>query len=366
MRIDLLTTCATCGVDVSDGAHYCAACGYEQPGRVPDEHGEVVDLVDPHVTAALLPTQPSQTSLLVTIGIIALLLCLTVPLLVARAVFYGPDDIVRDYFSALAARDAKGAWAALAPDLNASQEPLLSAAAVANPGYAPPANFVLTHLDTDGEDATATVTYTADGSSVTDVLRLHEGKATNLLQRWHITDGTRPVLVQSPGGGPFQLAGVSIQAGSGPASLPAFPGRYTLSLADNPLFAADPVPVHPGDQQAAVLNVHVSPAAETAITARAKQFIDACAKSTQAAPSGCPFGVSNGGYTEPVHWDVLSYPTYTFNVGDDGQVVVGDQTSGTIRITGGPNSYYSPDTLTYYVQGTATASGGTVQFTPGQ
>lgn len=366
MRIDLLTTCATCGTDGPDGAHYCAACGYEQPGRVPDAHGEVVDLVDPQVTPALLPTQPSQTSLLVTIGIVALLLCLTVPLLVVRAVFYGPDDIVRDYFSALAARDAKGAWAALDPGLDAGHEPLLSAAAVANPGYAPPANFVLTHLDTDGEDATATVAYTVDGSAVTDVLKLHEGKATNLLQRWHITDGARPVLVQSPGGSPFQLAGVTIQAGSGGASLPAFPGRYTLSLADNPLFAADPVPVHPGDQQAAVLNVHVSPAAETAVTARIKQYIDQCAKSTQAAPNGCPFGVSSGAYAEPVHWDVLSYPTYQMSVGDNGQVVVGSQSSGTVRITGGPNSYYPPDTQSFSVQGTATADGTNIQFTTGQ
>ena len=67
-----------------------------------------------------------------------------------------------------------------------------------------------------------------------------------------------------------------------------------------------------------------------------------------------------------MRWDVLSYPTYSFAVGDDGQVVVGSQTSGTIRITGGPDSYYPPDTVSYSVQGTVTAPGGTVEFTPGQ
>ena len=366
MRVDLLTTCATCGTEVHDGAHYCGVCGYEQPGRVPDEHGEVVDLVDPPVTPPLLPTQPSQTSLLVTVGIVALLLCLTVPVLVVRAVFYGPDDIVRDYFSALAARDAKAAWAALDPGVDARHQFLLAAAVLANPGYAPPANFTLAHLDTDGDDATATVTYTVDGTDATDVIKLHEGRATNLLQRWHITDGTPPVLVQGPPGATYDLAGVSLSSGEGAASLPAFPGRYTLSLPDNPLFAADSVPVRAGDPQAAVLQLRVSPAAQTAITARVKQYIDGCAKSPQAQPSGCPFGVSNGGYAEPVHWDVVSYPTYALTIGDSGQVVVRSQTSGTVRITGGPNSYYSPDTMQYEVDGSATASGSTIEFTPGQ
>src|SRR5690348_8595295 len=163
MRIDVATSCTSCGESITDGAPYCASCGHGQPNRAPGTP-DPVELVDPRAMPPLLPPQPSVTTLFLGVGLVVLVLIATVPVLVIRAVFFGPDDAVRGYFSALAARNADAAWAQLDPEGTArAGNPLLSGGALAGPGYQPPTNVTLTAVHTDGADAVASVTYTISG-----------------------------------------------------------------------------------------------------------------------------------------------------------------------------------------------------------
>jgi hypothetical protein len=362
MRVNLLSRCESCGAEGPGGAPYCVACGLGQPSRPEGDPGAHVDLVDPDVTPPLLPTQPSRVNLVVLVCLVLLLLLVTVPVLAIRSLFFGPDDTVRGYFDALAERDATAAWEQLDPGPVSRGEPLVSVGALAD-GYDPPAQYRLKKLDVDGDDATAQVTYTLRGAPVSDVVKLHRGRATNLFQRWHLTDGLRPLPVAAPSAGRFKLGGATLDPGdSGDQALQGFIGQYTMTLLPNPLFAADPVTVTSGGAGPATLRLRVAPSAQTAIQQQVKDYVDTCAKSTAATPPNCPF--EGNGYDEPVKYQVLSYPTLTLTVSNDGSVGVQTQGSGSVRVTGAPGSYYPPYTDQFSVQGVARLAGGGVRFSP--
>jgi hypothetical protein len=362
MRIDVAVTCPACGGDVAGGAHYCAACGTGQPGRLPASP-DPVDMVDPRVTPPLLPTQPSATSLLIAVTLVVLLVIVTVPVLVMRTLFFGPDDAVRNYFSALAARDPDAALVQLEPNAGRGNL-MLTRAALAAPGYQPPAAFDLSNVTVKGADAVATVQYTVNGQRMTDQIKVHRGRATNLFQRWHVRDGLLPVSVRVPQAAHAQLGGVVVDAGE----YDVFPGTYVLSLAPDPLLTAGPVTVVAGvADESGGLSLGLKDTARAAIDQQVRGYIDQCAKSTSLSPpAGCPFSYDSYGYYEPVRWKVLSYPELRETVDDNGQVTVSAQSPGTIRLTGGSGSYASPSTYTFTVAGTAAAAGGTVTFTPQQ
>ncbi|GAA5195750.1 hypothetical protein GCM10023322_63110 [Rugosimonospora acidiphila] len=365
MRIDVATTCVACGAEISGGAPYCPSCGTGQPDQ-PAVSQDPVPLVDSRVTPPLLPTQPSTGNLILVTAIIVLVIVATVPVLVIRSVFFGPDDAVRGYFNALAARNADAAWAQLDPGgLKRASDPMLSDRAVTDTGYHPPTGFKLVKLKVDGADATASVRYTVDGQRQTEQVTLHRGRATNLFQRWHVKDGLLPLAVQVPAGASYQLGGSTMTGADSAGQFAAFPGAYRLTLAHDPLLDASPVTVVAGQAQGGTLVPRVQSAAQDTIGKQVKAYVDKCATSTALTPQGCPFYASSY-YAEPVHWQVLSYPTLRETINENGQVTVDSQAPGSVSITGGPDSFAPPETFSFSVSGTAAVSGDSVVFTPPQ
>jgi hypothetical protein len=366
MRIDVAAACPTCAATIADGAPYCPACGAGQPGR-PPAAPDPVELADPRATAPLLPTHPSATSLVLGVGAVALLLVLSVPVLVIRALFFGPDDVVRGYFDALANRSADAAWAQLEPGgASRAGDPLLSSAALTGPGYLPPSHLTITSLRVDGVDAVASVRYTVAGRQIEDQVKVHRGRATNLFQRWHVTGGLRPLAVSVPAVARFQLGGVVLAPAGAGVQLDAFPGGYVLALPRDPLLAAQPVTVLAGDPEGGALRLGIQDSAAAEIDKQVRAYLDQCTKSTSLMPPGCPFSITGYGYLEPVHWALVDYPKVQAQVGTDGRVTVTTVSPGTIRATGAPGSYAEPGTATFSVTGTASSAGGAVQYTPQQ
>lgn len=367
MRIDVDTSCPTCGAEVPDEAAFCRACGFAQPGNATRPAHTDVEPYDPRALPALLPTQPSRAGLFLTVGIVLLVLGTTVPVLVIRSVFFGPDDVVRGYFSALAARDADTAWAALDPEgVDRASNPLLSRLALRGEGYRPPTNFALTAMDVNGADAVATVRYDVAGQTQVEQVSVHRGRATNIFQRWHVRDGVHPLPLAVPFAGQFTVAGATIvvDGRGGTQPLAVFPGAYVLSLADNPLLQANPVTIVPGERAAPVtLTPQLKVSAQNDIARQVREWVDNCAKMTTREPPGCPFSAYSG-YAEPVRWQVLGYPTLGFDIGSATEVRVTSTSPGSVRLTGAPSSYSSPSTDSFSVSGVASASNGSVVFTP--
>ena len=365
MRIMVDTTCPTCGATVADDDAYCRSCGFSQPHAAPSTTSTALEPVDPRALPPLLPTQPSRAALFTALGIVLLLVGVSVPVLVIRAVFFGPDDVVRGYFNALAARRADAAWATLEMDGAArAGNPLLGGAALRDAGYLPPSNATIEKLTVDNADATALVRFEAGGSSQVVELRVHRGRARNVFERWHIENGLLPLELALPDAGQFRVGGALVdprQLGSG--GLSVFPGAYVVTLPDNPLLRADPVTVVAGLPPRTALQPQVQPSAQQEIERQVKAAIDKCAASTQRQPPNCPFAASSG-FEEPVRWTVLAYPTLRTQLVEGGQVYVDSVNAGTVRITGGPGSYYSPSTYSYRISGPVAVNGEFITFTP--
>jgi hypothetical protein len=363
MRTGVAVACPECGADVTGGAHYCTSCGAGQPTR-PAASPDRVELADPRVTPPLLPAQPSPTGVFIAVVIVVALLIVTVPVLVARAVFFGPDDTVRSYFGALAARDAQAALMQL-DNPDAAGNPLLSGASLAGAGYQPPTGFALTKLTVNGADAVATVRYTVGGRRMVDQVRVHRGRARNLFQRWYVRDGLRSLAVRVPPAASFQLGGATLRpGGSAEAEYEAFPGAYVLALPQDQLLIAAPVTVVAGSAEGGALAPAVRDSARAEIDRQVRAYVDRCAGSTSLEPEGCPFAGDSYSFAEPVRWKVLSYPELQAALDENGQVIVSAQTRGTVRITGGSGSYALPTTYSYTVAGTVSEAGGTIAFTP--
>jgi hypothetical protein len=377
VQIDIRQQCPRCAAPTSAAAPYCRACGQAQPGaRVVEvraaERGawpEGDEPPAPDALTPLLPTMPSRTGLVAFCAIVGLLLAASVPVLVARAVFFGPDDAVRGYFHALAARNADAAWAALAPgNVDRSADPLLRGDALRDPGYTPPRKLAVDKLTVHAGNAVVDIRFEVAGAPQVAAMKVVRGRATNLLQRWHIEDGLRylPVAVSYPAG--IQVAGTRLNASDQGVRVSAFPGSYAVTLPDNPLVEADPVTVVAGSGAAAVLQPRVKASAGPEIEKQVRAYLDGCARSTDLAPKGCPFRTSSYYDVTDVAWRITRYPTLTMQPSADGSVYVKSADEGQVEVSGRTTSTTSPIFATsgsFAVSGTAVLAGDKIAFSTG-
>jgi hypothetical protein len=377
VQIDIRQECPRCAAPTPGAAPYCRNCGQAMPdARVVDvraaERGAWPESDEPPAPDAptpLLPTMPSRTGVIAFCAILGLLLAASVPVLVLRAVFFGPDDVVRGYFSALAGRNADAAWAALAPGkLDRSVNPLLHGGALRDPGYTPPRQLTIDKLQVHAGKATANVRYEIAGAPQVATLKIVRGHATNLLQRWHIENGLHdlPVTVSYPEG--VQVAGTRLSTTGQGVRLNAFPGSYAVTLPDNPMLETDPVRIVAGSGQAAILQPRLKTSAGPEIEKQVRAYLDGCARSTDLAPKGCPFGTSSFYDVTGVVWKITKYPQLTMQPTADGSVDVQSTDQGQVEVSGHSSATASPILATsgsFTVAGTATLTDGRITFFTG-
>ncbi|GAA4167520.1 hypothetical protein GCM10022251_56850 [Phytohabitans flavus] len=362
MLVDIQTPCARCRVEISGMAPYCRNCGYAQPAHEA-EAAAARAAAEPSARAALLPTRPSPAALISLLVVVASILAATTPILVVRSVFFGPADSVHDYFEALADRDAGAAWRYVYAEGSGQAGPLAS---LSGPDYTPPDQFRLLSVDTDGDRATAQVSYQISGTEYREEFRLRRlGGPEHTFQRWDIENALRALPVSAVGLSSVTVAGTPVYPGQS-GQIMVFPGRYTVRAPETPLADAEPVTVSTGGQQGATLTPRLRATAQEAVEKQLKEYLDGCARQEVAEPEGCPFQYSGFYEITSIKWRIVEYPRMQYQLTPEGLAFAQTAANGTVEGTARTMSTFEPTDvvrLALVVSGQITTNGTDVVFT---
>lgn len=309
---------------------------------------------------------------------------------------FGPEATVEKYFSELSDGDAEGALEVA--DVDAPQESrTLLTNDVLGGSKALPDDVTVEDAEISGDTATVAVTYDVGGSKGNSTLTLHRaGKKALFFDDWALKSPDLLTLtVDTPGLKKVKVNGIDVDSDGSTLSLPAFPGLYTIDLAEkSDLITADAVEVRAflGDdanmegEDTPLLAAHPSDAFRSEVDKQVKTLIDSCAKKSVAQPDGCPFGSSLAESYDAtgLTWSISSYPTVT--VADDSMGadqysnpedatgpnggpawLISSNTSGEALVTGSYDMFDESepfdDTVTFDLNGTAEIVDGKIVIT---
>ncbi|HJF76616.1 MAG TPA: hypothetical protein K8V63_07670 [Brevibacterium linens] len=240
---------------------------------------------------------------------------------------FGPEATVEKYFSELSDGDAEGALKVADVDVPQESRTLLTNDVLGG-SKALPDDVTVEDAEISGDTATVAVTYDVGGSKGNSTLTLYKaGKKALFFDDWALKSPDLLTLtVDTPGLKKVKVNGIDVDSDGSTLSLPAFPGLYTIDLAEkSDLITADAVEVRAflGDdanmegEETPVLSAHPSDEFRTEVDKQVKTLIDSCAKKSVAQPDGCPFGSSLAESYDAtgLTWSISSYPTVT--VADD-------------------------------------------------
>ncbi|MGI5289558.1 hypothetical protein ACQEVF_40325 [Nonomuraea polychroma] len=296
--------------------------------------------------------------------------------------FFEPESAVSLFFEALNDRDAATAGSLLLPTRSSDNPVLLHRDVLRSQGYTPPADVRVEEtmaLDLEAGTATITASFSLGGSrhSLDLKLRRDEQKIAGFFHRWRIVGGTYPVDIHASGVDSVRVAGVAIERDSF-NNLGAFPGKYEISLAGDPLWEAPPVAVYAGivdswgysRDSEAVLEPNIKSSAIDTISDRIRSYLDRCVRATEIAPEGCPFSATSYLETRNVRWQIAKYPEWKVQLNYSGEAVVTTIGDGQAVVSGQTVSSFSNETSpfqytdTFAVSGTVAVSNGAIVFTP--
>lgn len=329
--------------------------------------------VDPRTVFVDYRPRPGRRRAILIGVVVALVLIAAV--FVIRTTVSSPESAVRDYFDALADRDAGAALAATAPEVREQvARDLISDTVLESDGYVPPGEVEVTEVSTDGRGAVAEVAYAIDGREHTATLRLRrdEGLLDAVFHRWLVVDGIGSLLL---GEGPEQITvngrPVAAYDAQGPRVLPALPGSYQISVPEqDPLWEPRSVAAQVEPQGSTEVSVPLvaRPAVREAINQQVARRLDDCAASAELLPPGCPFGYAVVGSAEDVRWRIAAYPRLELTPGrqlGEPVIVVGTSAEGEAVISGTRRFVGEfEQSVPFPVSGTATVAGDRVLFQP--
>ncbi|MGH3655522.1 MAG: hypothetical protein ACRDUA_02590 [Micromonosporaceae bacterium] len=349
--------------------------------------------------AFVAPRTPGARAYLTVGVVIALVVGLLGGLYVVQQTMYGPEAAVRGYFGALADRDAKAALSYLAgtvdrgpgedsgpgedggPGEDAPTPSLLTDAALKGDGYQPPSDVEIKEIGTpDGLSAEAASNRFAEATvgfrlgeqahTTKVILERREETTYGVFHEWRLSGGVSTLNVVATVGAPVEVNGVPIRSDA-PASeygdgIPAFPGRYAVTLAENPLLEAKPLTVDVGAADAkAALDIQLKDSAREEAEEQVTAYLDECAESTELDPEGCPFSSYSYDTVTDVKWTIDEYPSIVVELGQEGYVSVRSLESGVASVTWKDSEgEKQDDETTFEVYGTVAASPSGVTFYP--
>ncbi|MGZ1490822.1 hypothetical protein [Brevibacterium sediminis] len=303
------------------------------------------------------PFDKKKTTLVSVVagGAVLLLVAALIVVTQLNGHMFGPKATVEKYFSELSDGDAEGALEVADVDVPQESRTLLTNDVLGG-SKALPDDVTVEDAEISGDTATVAVTYDVGGSKGDSTLTLHKaGKKALFFDDWALKSPDLLTLtVDTPGLKKVKVNGIDVDSDGSTLSLPAFPGLYTIDLAEkSDLITADAVEVRAflGDdanmegEDTPLLAAHPSDAFRSEVDKQVKTLIDSCAKKTVAQPDGCPFGSSLADSYDAtgLTWSISSYPTVT--VADDS--IGADQYSNPEDATGpngGPAWLISSDT----------------------
>ena len=344
------------------------------------------------------PFDKKKTTLVSVVagGAVLLLVAALIVVTQLNGHMFGPEATVEKYFSELSDGDAEGALEVADVDVPQESRTLLTNDVLGG-SKALPDDVTVEDAEISGDTATVAVTYDVGGSKGDSTLTLHKaGKKALFFDDWALKSPDLLTLtVDTPGLKKVKVNGIDVDSDGSTLSLPAFPGLYTIDLAEkSDLITADAVEVRAflGDdanmegEDTPLLAAHPSDAFRSEVDKQVKTLIDSCAKKTVAQPDGCPFGSSLAESYDAtgLTWSISSYPTVT--VADDSMGadqysnpedatgpnggpawLISSDTSGEALVTGSYDMFDESepfdDTVTFDLNGTAEIVDGKIVIT---
>ncbi|TGD32834.1 hypothetical protein EB835_02325 [Brevibacterium sp. S22] len=344
------------------------------------------------------PFDKKKTTLVSVVagGAVLLLVAALIVVTQVNGHMFGPEATVEKYFAELSDGDAEGALKVADVDVPQESRTLLTNDVLGG-SKSLPDDVTVEDAEVSGDTAKVAVTYDVGGSKGNSTLTLHRaGKKALFFDDWALKSPDLLTLtVDTPGLKQVKVNGIDVDSDGSALSLPAFPGLYTIDLAEkSDLITADEVEVRAflGDdadmegEDTPRLSAHPSDAFRSEVDKQVKTLIDSCAKKTVAQPDGCPFGSSMAESFDAtgLTWSISSYPTVT--VADDSMGadqysdpadatgpnggpawLISSDTSGEALVTGSYEGFDDDepfdDTVTFDLTGTAEIVDGKVVIT---
>lgn len=276
--------------------------------------------------AATAVQQPHSRNKGAVIGVcagLAALVLLGIAYAVINANVFSAKSVASQYLTAIETGDLETANGMADPGVEGN-EALVVANEAAQGGRATMANVAIKSVTKQGDNAIAVYSYTLDGErSEGSVQLVKRGHRYGVFDNWQIAASlatthtvAKPAMVKT-----LSVNGVDVSAsvkeGKTTYSFVAYPGVYDIEAADTDYYTAAGATVTTGDGGDAAITVEATDALEEAIETATADYLDECAKSTDAAPESCPFeaywydfydGSDSYDVRNPA-WQIVDYPT---------------------------------------------------------
>jgi len=245
---------------------------------------------------------------------------------------FGPNVVVKQYFSAVAARNVPAALQLLdATTSKGLDKTLLTSAAMLKV----PSNTSISTTTVTGDHATVTVDQTLDGAHTQTTFTLtRQGSAGVIFDAWRLDSPFTQLTIGSDNDAAAALLTVNgVAAPSG--TYPVFPGAYTVAQPKTGLYqSADTQVTSDGQGEvAATLNSWLDPSVQVAADRAVHTMLDTCATSTEADPPGCGFSYDFTGYSATNRvWSITDYPIVSVEVDSSGTISVATTSEGSAHL----------------------------------
>lgn len=280
--------------------------------------------------------------------LVVLVVLLVVGLVGYRATGPGPADVVSAYFACLGKRDARCAVAQLRPQAGSlTWEPpddrLMTGSVLRSREYTPPRHVRVGEPSGDGETRSVRVSYELAGKRRSAVLAVSKApdsglRAHWLIDEWRDNGATGLLAIVKPNAPYYLVNGQRLVSSRQPKDsaldqAPAFkysvfPGRYRVTVPDNPLLATSgkTAVVSMSAAEADVrLDLTVKESAKAEVRRQVKAHLQRCVRIDSLNPPHCPFS-SLGGAGKNQHdfrWKLTEYPKFDVGIsGETGRVEV--------------------------------------------
>ncbi|WP_346027771.1 hypothetical protein [Arthrobacter parietis] len=294
--------------------------------------------------------------------VILLIVAATVAFNILSATTYGPQAHVEKYLKALEEGDASAAVALHDPNVT-SEERLLLDDGIFGAAQNRITDHEIRDVEFSGELATVTAEVTQDAKRVPLIFTLEKAERTALFfHNWTVTRGTSWTLpIQVPEGVDMvTVNGVDVelsqqlgQQAPGAFSLPVLPGDYVLTPPEGTKYvtlgeeqtitvSADPAS---SVGEGALFQRSMTDAVTEDAVAQAREFLQTCADSTEAAPEDCPNRAFTFGDDEDYRnfsWTITQEPEFEVSENWDGSLAL-YATEGEMTATYERNTQWQDD-----------------------
>lgn len=277
----------------------------------------------PAAAATRKPMSPKTKMWLIIGGVVVgLIIVLSIVFSALNSSTFSASATAKQYIAAIESGDFNRANSIAKPQVKNDQMKLLSNNAAPKDGRI--SNAQVIKEKANGNSKIVTVSYTLDGKEVThDLKMIKRGSKAVFFTDWGVAEPmtttiniTKPEAISA-----LEVNGVEVteknakDADDNAWSFTVYPGTYNVSAGKSKYLTSKATQIiASGDESTnsyASISVEATDALSDAIQQKVDEKLDACEKSTDFDPKGCPFSVYTYGDTKNVRnftWSISDYP----------------------------------------------------------